>query len=363
MAFLFLIIFLFFFFKKLDNQKSRMINIIVILIIAIIHNTTALIMVVIFALYLILRLVLSIDRQRFTNFDRSIYRSALLLSVLYLSYNLYVASQYFFEKGVIPAVLDYITSVMLKEFSPIEFFSAKYELYVSESTTTLGSAIVKPLFYLGYISTGLFIGLFLFDLLRRLIKKHEFCTDEKMDVMYIFGIAALVLLIINSLLWFFWHIAKDFYYRFFAYTYLFIAVIVTLLIVGLYRANGKIRWVSVPILAAILAQSLLLTHPVSLFGADTPLSLEDVRIGPRQAVATAHYLQNRFGGQYIFGTRYAFNVIAPRAVIDVFELHSCEILRKGELNVISLTETKILDLMFPEKYNILFSTGEFWIVN
>ena len=363
MAFLFLIIFLFFFFKSPKNQKSRVITVIAILIIVIIHNTTALVMLEITAMYFILRLVLGIGSRGFTDFDRSLYKSALLLSVLYLSYNLYVAFQYFFEKGVIPAVLDFLTSVMFKEFSPIKFFSAKYELYVSESTTSLGSAIVKPLFYLGYISIGLFISLFLFDLLRRLIKKHAFNTDEKTDTIYLFGIATLGSLVINSCFWFAWRIASDYYYRFFAYTYIFLAVPVTLLIVRLYRVNGKIKWVSVTILAVILAQSLILTHPVSLFGADTPLGLEDVRIGLRQAVITGHYLQNHFDGQYIFGTRYVFSIIGPRAVIDVFELRSCEILRRGELNVISLTETKILELMLPEEYNILFSTGEFWIVS
>lgn len=360
MAFLFLTIFLFLFFKALNNRKSEVIVIIVTLVIAIIHNTTAPMMLEISAFYFILRLVLGIGNRKFASFDKSLYRLALLLSVFFFSYNLYVAFHYF-EKGVVPNVLDFLTSIIFKEFSPIKFFSAKYELYISKNTTKLGLAIVKPLFYFGYISAGLFISLFLLDLLRRLIKRYKFSNNEKTDVIYLFSVATLGSLVINSYFWFAWRIASDYYYRFFAYTYIFLAIPVTSLIVRLYKANAKIKMVPVLMLTMILAQSLILTHPVSLFGTDTPLTLEDVRIGPRQAISIAYYLENYYDGNHVFGTRYAFNIIGPRAIVEVSELRATETLRKGELNIISLIESKILNLKFPENFNILFSTGGFWI--
>jgi hypothetical protein len=125
--------------------------------------------------------------------------------------------------------------------------NAKYEDYkkgflLGLEYQTFGLAIVKPLFYFGYISTGLFISLFLLDLLRRLIKRYKFSNNEKTDVIYLFSVATLGSLVINSYFWFAWRIASDYYYRFFAYTYIFLAIPVTSLIVRLYKANAKIKW-------------------------------------------------------------------------------------------------------------------------
>jgi len=116
-------------------------------------------------------------------------------------------------------------------------------------------------------------------------------------------------------------------------------------------------------LALLLAQGPILNHPRRTFGNDMPISIEDPRIGLMQAISTAYYLKNHYNGERIYGTRIIFSVIGAKTMITVHELKDYETLRKGELNLLSLIEAKLQDLQFPEEFSVIYSTGEFWIVN
>ncbi len=108
--------------------------------------------------------------------------------------------------------------------------------------------------------------------------------------------------------------------------------------------------------------------PSLSFGIDTPFELSDPRIGIKESVVLASYLAERYDGNVIVGTRYAYNVIGPLSIkttIIIYSDKDLEMLFISGVNnylfVFSSIETKMLRISTNvQERNLLYKSGDFF---
>ncbi|MFZ8788848.1 MAG: hypothetical protein ACO2OZ_04175 [Acidilobaceae archaeon] len=119
----------------------------------------------------------------------------------------------------------------------------------------------------------------------------------------------------------------------------------------------------------VILLNTFLWKPPHAFGVDTPFDLSDPRIGIKESVVLASYLAERYDGNVIVGTRYAFNIIGSlsgKTTITIFSDKDLEMpYIKGVrtyLFVFSNIEKKLLRIStnVNERY-LLYNSGEFYV--
>jgi hypothetical protein len=309
--------------RSIYKYNLSVISIIFIIAIVLSHNTTGLL---ISLLLLITLLIISLSKILFHRFRilykisdlvqklagerRKIFYITMGLLAIYLTYNLYVAI-IFFEKGILNAVVTYLNIILSRETIPLEIIlgfgkGVKINI-IGSSELAIHIYIMK--YRMGYISLLLYLLLSGIFILKHLLGISSQDRDNKGDnIHYIFDLLALssAIIILFGLLTWSQTFARDYYWRFYTFYFLFSA---PTFIHALSRS--PIKYIIKAIFIYIILLNSMLWMPNPSLGIDMPYELSDPRAGMYQAIALSMFLRENYYNIYIIGTRYVFNVIGP----------------------------------------------------
>jgi len=330
------------------------------------HNTTGLILIVtimlLFLVYIGLNKLLG-----FTSFiNYIIMKKVLLISslafIIFLLYNLYV-SIYFFGKGTLGGFVSYLSYIIKGDVFPLDvIFGVRRPIDLDlHAPSSWGSLINRGRIFLGYTGLALYLIVFLLVAIRILSHKYIYNFTSISSLFFMLSFSLILLLVVTTFTWPAFYIS-DYYWRFYSYFFFFSSPFV---VWYLYKLRKRITIV----LFFVILLNTFLWKPPHAFGVDTPFDLSDPRIGIKESVVLASYLAERYDGNVIVGTRYAFNIIGSlsgKTTITIFSDKDLEMpYIKGVrtyLFVFSNIEKKLLRIStnVNERY-LLYNSGEFYV--
>jgi hypothetical protein len=285
-----------------------------------------------------------------------------LAFIIFFLYNLYL-STYFFGKGTLGGFVSYLSYILKGDVLPLDvIFGVRrpidIDLYAPSSS---GLLINRGRIFLGYIGLALYFIVFLFVAIRILSYKHLYNFTSISSLFFMLSLSLILLLIVATFTWPAFYIS-DYYWRFYTYFFFFSSPFVVWYI---YKLRKRITIV----LFFVILLNTFLWKPPHVFGVDTPFDLSDPRIGIKESVVLASYLAERYDGNVIVGTRYAFNIIGPlsgKTTITIFSDKDLEMPYIKEVRtylfVFSNIEKKLLRIStnVNERY-LLYNSGEFYV--
>jgi hypothetical protein len=363
---------------KIDTLVSVIFTIAIVLS----HNTTALLISILFILSLLLIMILNILNKlpfpKFKNIGwkfsngikrgREIFYYIVLMLATYFAWNIYIAWG-FFKLNIVIAIIKYIHMILSHEVIPLEIlfgFSKGMKINIvgyNEFATQL--AIMKT--HIGYSSLALYLLLSGIMILKYMLCNASLSQNKKTkhvaNLFVLLSLSSALVILFGALTWSY-TFARDYYWRFYSYYFLFSSPITVFMLTRFRSFKQSVKPI---IIFAILLNSILWL-PSSSLGIDMPCEFSDPRFGITQAIILSKFIRDKYDERYIAGTRFVYNIIGPlseRWVTKVIYLESDYLIfinqKKNILTIISITESLIIgfqDYSF-RKYNILYNSNDF----
>jgi len=364
--------------RKIDTLVSS----IFIIAIVLYHNTTALLISTLFILSLLLIIVLNFLNKlpfpklknngwKFSNGikrRREIFYYIVLMLATYFAWNIYIAWN-FFKLNIVIAIIEYIHMILSHEVIPLEIlfgFSKGMKINIvgfNEFATQL--AIMKT--RIGYSSLALYLLLSGVMILKYMLCNASLSQNKKTkhvaNIFVLLSLSSALVILFGALTWSY-TFARDYYWRFYSYYFLFSSPITVFMLTRFRSFKQSVKPI---IIFAILLNSIL-WMPSSSLGIDMPCEFSDPRFGMTQAIVLSKFIHDKYDERYIAGTRFVYNIIGPlseRWVTKVIYLESDYLTfinqKKNIPTIISITESLIIgfqDYSF-RKYNILYNSNNF----
>ena len=347
------------------NFNFLIMSILVIIGIVMGHNTTGLILIVTLTLFFLV--YIGLDKLLgFTTFIsymsiRKVLVILLLILITFVLYNLYV-SIYFFGKGTLGGLISYLSYIIRGDVLPLDvIFTFRKPIHIDLLVPSFSGWIIdRSRLYLGFFGLALYLIVFLSVTICILFNKCSLNFTSVSSVFFILSLSIILFLIVTTFTWPAFYIS-DYYWRFYSYFFFFSSPFVVWYI---YKSRKRIAIV----LFFMILLNTFLSKPSLALGIDTPFELSDPRIGIKESVALASYLE-RYDGSVIVGTRYVYNIIGPlsmKATITVYSDKDLEMLTikgvKSYLFVLSSIETKMLRISTNvNERNLLYKSGDFFV--
>ncbi len=353
--------------RRKSNYFSNMIIVFLfVLAIVLSHNTTALLLAMLLIIAIImsilgrllpLRITSPVSQGKFTYF-------IVLLIIVYFMYNTYVAA-FFFKTGVLQALVRYVSIALSREsLLPTVAYGIKTNIVGGNELTI---KIYEAKKYVGYVSLLVYLLISAIILLRNGTHRPEITRKYMGNSIYgIFislSLASALIILIGLLTWSQTY-ARDYYWRFYSYYFLFSSPVLVNYLLGSHFFKKKIK----SILIFMLILNSILWLPNFSLGTDMPYEFSDPRAGALQAIHLSTYLHERYEQYYISGSRYVFNVIGPLSNKVVYMLISSDdeffVAPKDMPIVISIIEASMIDLNEHYKYEgiLVYDSGLFSVI-
>jgi hypothetical protein len=363
--------------RKIDTLVSS----IFIIAIVLSHNTTALLISSLFILSLLLIIILNILNKlpflKFKNIGwgfsndikqrREIFYYIVLMLATYFAWNIYIAWN-FFKLDVVIAIIKYMHMILSHETIPLEIllgFSKGMKINIvgfNEFANQL--AIMKT--RIGYSSLALYLLLSGIIILKYILCNTSLSQNKKTkhvtNLFVLLSLSSALVIMFGALTWSY-TFARDYYWRFYSYYFLFSSPITAFMLMRFRSFKQSIKPI---IIFAILLNSIL-WMPSSSLGIDMPCEFSDPRFGMKQAIVLSKFIHDKYDERCIAGTRFIYNVIGPlseRWVMAVIYLESdflTFINQKNIPTIISITESLIIGFQNYSfhKCNILYNSNNF----
>jgi hypothetical protein len=330
------------------------------------HNTTALLLAILLIIVIImsvlgrllsLKITFPISHGKFTYF-------IVLLIIVYFAYNTYVAT-FFFETGTLRALINYIDIALSREdFFPSVVYGIKINI-VGGNELTINIYEAKK--YIGYVSLLVYLLASAIVLLRRFVSYPKTTRKDERNGIYgtfiSLSLASALIILVGLLTWSQTY-ARDYYWRFYSYYFLFSSPVLVNYLLGSHFFKKKIKSI---LIFMLILNSILWLPNISL-GTDMPYEFSDPRAGALQAIHLSTYLHERYEQYYISGSNYIFNVIGPLSNKIVHSLVSSDAgfftAPKDMPIVISNIEASMINLNEHYKYEgiLIYDSGLFSVI-
>jgi len=285
------------------RSKSTFSNMIIVFlcVLAIVlgHNTTALLLTILLIIVIIMSVLGKLLPLKITfsiSYGKFIYFIVLLI-IVYFAYNTYVAT-FFFETGTLQALVSYISIALSREsLLPTVIYGIKTNV-VGGNWLTIKIYEAKK--HVGYVSLLVYLLVSGIVLLRCDIGHSKTTRRDKRNGIYVTFISlslASALIILLGLLTWSQTYARDYYWRFYSYYFLFSSPVLVNYLLGSHFFKGKTK----SILIFVLVLNSILWLPNVSLGTDMPYEFSDPRAGALQAIHLSTYLHERYEQHYIFG--------------------------------------------------------------